>query len=634
MQFSDPCRIDAYAGTGNALSIAANRISYLLDFRGPSIAIDTACSSSLVAVHLACRSLRSGESTLATGRRREPDPVAPTITINFSKAGVMAPDGRCKAFDARRQRLRPQRGRRRRRAEAALERALADGDPIYAVIRGSAVNQDGRSNGLMAPNPLAQEAVLREAYRRAGVSPGAFNTSRRMAPALSWAIRSRPRRSARCSPLIVQPGVFAHWARSKPISAISRPRLVSPGLIKVALELKYRELLPSLHFREPNPHIPFEALPLRVQTAAAPWPSDSGPALAGVTSLGFGGTNAHVVLEEAPQPHFSADSRVYHESREAEDSRSGIRNSNSTHLLPLSARSPEALQALARAYLNFLAAPCSDASLGDICHTASARRSHHDYRLAVTGASCKQLIEGLAAFLRSETSSRALFRAQRFKPSEKTRLRVSRAGLSMVGHGTRAFTAGGGFSRGHRTMRPCDGAVLLLVFAYRTRGYRCFAVAAERDRRPPADPVCDSSGAGGAVALLGYRTAGRGRAQHGRGRGIVRRWRIEPGGCGPGHLPAQPSDQTHHRKRSYGGGRTFDRRGRARSDRLRRSACPSPPATAPAQPFCPANLQRSKQFWIDCGVRASSAPCSRSISLRTARRWIPCALIYCGHWTY
>src|SRR5712692_889292 len=170
IQLNDPSRIDAYAGTGNALSIAANRISYLFDFRGPSIAIDTACSSSLVAVHLACCSLRNGESTLALAGGVNLI-LSPAITINFTKAGAMAPDGRCKAFDAR--------ANGYVRSEGAglvvlkpLSRALADGDPIYAVIRGSAVNQDGRSNGLMAPNPLAQEAVLREAYRRAGVSPG------------------------------------------------------------------------------------------------------------------------------------------------------------------------------------------------------------------------------------------------------------------------------------------------------------------------------------------------------------------------------------------------------------------------------------------------------------------------------
>ena len=228
MQFNDPDRIDAYAGTGNALSIAANRISYLFDFRGPSIAIDTACSSSLVAVHLACRSLRNGESTLALAGGVNLI-LRPAITINFTKAGVMAPDGRCKAFDAR--------ANGYVRSEGAgvvvlkpLSKALADGDPIYAVIRGSAVNQDGRSNGLMAPNPLAQEAVLREAYRQAGVSPGhvqyveAHGTGTLLGDPIEaqGAGRGAGRRPSTRDGL-------APWARSRPTSATSRPPPASPA---------------------------------------------------------------------------------------------------------------------------------------------------------------------------------------------------------------------------------------------------------------------------------------------------------------------------------------------------------------------------------------------------------------------
>ncbi|MBV8317834.1 MAG: AMP-binding protein, partial [Planctomycetaceae bacterium] len=161
---------DAYIITGNAASVAANRLSYLFDFRGPSLAIDTACSSSLVAVHLACQSLRGGESSLALAGGVNLI-LSPEIAANFTKAGFLAPDGRCKTFDAG--------ANGYVRGEGAgvvvlkpLARALADGDPIVAVIRGEAVNQDGRTNGLTAPNPLAQEAVLREAYRRAGVAPG------------------------------------------------------------------------------------------------------------------------------------------------------------------------------------------------------------------------------------------------------------------------------------------------------------------------------------------------------------------------------------------------------------------------------------------------------------------------------
>src|SRR5579859_371206 len=385
LQWNDLDRIDAYSGTGNALSIAANRISYQFDFHGPSLAIDTACSSSLVAVHLACCSLRKGESTLALAGGVNLI-LSPAIAINFTKAGAMAPDGRCKAFDAR--------ANGYVRSEGAgvvvlkpLSRALADGDPIYAVIRGSAVNQDGRSNGLMAPNPQAQEAVLREAYRQAAVSPGkvqyveAHGTGTLLgdpieAKALGTVLNVERPPGRPCALGSVKTNL-GHLEAAAGIA----------GLIKVALALRHGEIPPSLHFEKPNPHIPFDELPLRVQTTLSPWPAESGPALAGVSSFGFGGTNAHVVLEGAPP----AKTGMAEAERKID-----------THLLPLSARSPEALQALARAWQNFLATPESAASLPDVCYTASVRLSHHDHRLAVTGNSPAQLIESLEAFLRGE----------------------------------------------------------------------------------------------------------------------------------------------------------------------------------------------------------------------------------------
>ncbi|MGO9606246.1 MAG: beta-ketoacyl synthase N-terminal-like domain-containing protein [Candidatus Binataceae bacterium] len=396
IQFNNPDRIDAYAGTGNALSIAANRISYVFDFRGPSIAIDTACSSSLVAVHQACCSLRSGESTLALAGGVNLI-LSPAITINFSKAGAMAPDGRCKTFDAR--------ANGYVRGEGAgivalkpLTQALADGDPIYAVIRGSAVNQDGRSNGLMAPNPLAQEAVLREAYRRAGVSPGdvqyveAHGTGTLLgdpieAKALAAVLAPGRPRERPC----LLGSVKTNLGHLEAAAGVA-------GLIKVALALKHREIPPSLNFKEPNPHIPFDQLQLRVQTALDPWPAEPGPALAGVSSFGFGGTNAHVVLQEAPR----SDSGIRNAGCVAQNPQSEICNANSSYLLPLSTRSPEALRSLARDYQDFLTRPESAAALHDICYSAGARRSHHEHRLAVTGNSAAQVAEGLEAFLRGE----------------------------------------------------------------------------------------------------------------------------------------------------------------------------------------------------------------------------------------
>ena len=443
-QFSDLSLIDAYAGTGNALSIAANRISYLFDFRGPSIAIDTACSSSLVAVHLACTSLRNGESTLAVAGGVNLI-LSPAITMNFTKAGVMAPDGRCKTFDAG--------ANGYVRSEGAglvvlkpLSRALADGDPIYAVIRGSAVNQDGRSNGLMAPNPLAQEAVLREAYRRAGVSPGdvqyveAHGTGTLLGDPIEARALGRVLADGRV------PGRLCAIGSVKTNIGHCEAAAGVAGLIKVALALKHSEIPASLHFQEPNPHIPFDELPIRVQTKPGPWSAESGPPLAGVSSFGFGGTNAHVVLQQAPQ------SRTGNRKASANDS---------CYLLPLSARSPEALQAVARINQQFLAT--SELSLHDICYSASARRSHSDYRLAVTGNSSQQLIEGLAAFLKGETLAGLSSGHKALAIRKKLVFVFSGTRLAMVRHGTDASIQGACLSRGHRAVRAGAQATHRLV---------------------------------------------------------------------------------------------------------------------------------------------------------------------------
>ncbi|MBI3361099.1 MAG: AMP-binding protein, partial [Chloroflexi bacterium] len=249
LQLNDLSVNDPYIVTGSALSIAANRLSYIFDFRGPSVAIDTACSSSLVATHLACRSLWSGDADLALAGGVNLI-LSPTITISFTKAGLMAPDGRCKAFDARADGY--------VRGEGAgvvvlkpLSRALADGDRIYAVIRGSAVNHDGRTNGLMAPSGPAQEDVLRRAYASAGVSPGrvgyvethgtgTFLGDSIEAKSLGAVIADDRASGFPCAIGSVKSN-FGHLEAAAGIA----------GLIKVALSLKHRAIPPSLHFQEP-----------------------------------------------------------------------------------------------------------------------------------------------------------------------------------------------------------------------------------------------------------------------------------------------------------------------------------------------------------------------------------------------
>ena len=378
-QLAHPDHIDAYTGTGSALSIAANRLSYFYDFRGPSMAIDTACSSSLVAIHLACRSLRDGECTLALAGGANVI-LSPALAINFSKAGVMAADGRCKTFDARADGY--------VRGEGAgilvlkpLSRALADADPIYAVIRGSATNQDGRTNGLMAPSRGSQEAVLVEAYRRADLSPGAVDYVEAHgsgtslgdaieAKALGTILAEGRAPDSRCLVGSVKTNI-GHLEAAAGVA----------GVIKVALALRHRMIPPSLNFAGPNPQIPFDTLPLHVAQTLTPWPEKAGRGVAGVSSFGFGGANAHVVLTEAPQVRVAQPADHTAEDR--------------VELLPLSARSPEALAALAGRYELALAA---GVPLGDLCYTASARRGHHDHRLAVVGDSAAELAESLAAY--------------------------------------------------------------------------------------------------------------------------------------------------------------------------------------------------------------------------------------------
>jgi acyl transferase domain-containing protein/acyl carrier protein len=387
LQFSDPSLITSHSGTGSALSIAANRISYFFDFRGPSMAIDTACSSSLAAVHLACQSLRSGECKMALAGGVNMI-LSPAHSIAFTKAGVLAPDGRCKAFDAR--------ANGYVRGEGGgvivlkpLSSALADRDRIYALIPGSAISQDGRTNGLMAPNCEAQESLLREAYRTAGISPdsvqyiethgtGTLLGDSMEAKALG-AVIGVNRTYGPCAIGSVKTNI-GHLEAAAGIA----------GLIKVILTLKHRTISPSLHYQSPNPHIPFDELNLRVQNELTSWPSGSGPAIAGVSSFGFGGTIVHVVVSEADN--------IKQDEKDSEQIHSTDSNS---YLLPLSANSNESLQSLAVTFQKLLASDSSVATK-DICYAAGLRRSQYDYRLAVIGHSRKELCTGIEAFLRGE----------------------------------------------------------------------------------------------------------------------------------------------------------------------------------------------------------------------------------------
>jgi acyl transferase domain-containing protein/acyl carrier protein len=293
----DTSAIQQPTATGQDTSIVAARISYVLGLQGPSLTVNTACSSSLVALHLACQSLRSNETELALAGGVSLM-LSPHSTIAMSKFGGLSADGRCKAFDARADGY--------GRGEGAgivvlkrLSRALADGDRIYCVVAEGAVNNDGFSNGLTAPNPAAQEAVLREAYARAGVDttdvayvethgPGTLLGDPIEAGSLG-AVLGRGRSAATALRIGSVKTNIGHTEAAAGIA----------GLIKVALALSHRTLPPNLHFETPNPHIAFEALNLRVQRELETWPlGQVKRRIAGVSSFGFGGTNCHLVLEE------------------------------------------------------------------------------------------------------------------------------------------------------------------------------------------------------------------------------------------------------------------------------------------------------------------------------------------------
>lgn len=386
LQTGDPLHVDAYTGIGSASSIIANRLSYFLDLRGPSLAVDTACSSSLVAVHLACRSLLSGECDLALAGGVNAI-LQPEATLSFSQAHMMAADGRCKAFDARADGY--------VRGEGCgmvvlkrLSSAQRDGDRILAVILGSAVNQDGHSNGLTAPNPEAQVAVIEQALAAAGVAPAqisyveAHGTGTELGdPIEVQALGAALAEGRPANTPVVIGSVKTNIGHLESAAGIA-------SLIKVILMLQHGELAPSLHFITPNPYIPFDQLPVRVQTTLAPWPpADGGPRLAGISSFGFGGTNAHLIVADPP---------VTSPALAPEDAAGQAR------LLPLSARSPEALHDLAVAWRDLLAA--GGAPLRDLAYTAAVRRSHHSHRLAVSGDSAAELHDKLSAFLSGDSA--------------------------------------------------------------------------------------------------------------------------------------------------------------------------------------------------------------------------------------
>jgi acyl transferase domain-containing protein/acyl-CoA synthetase (AMP-forming)/AMP-acid ligase II/acyl carrier protein len=369
--------ITAFTGTGLAFSIAANRLSYLLDLRGPSMAIDTACSSSLVAVHQAWHSLQRGECKLALAGGVNLLQ-SPHMHLAIERAGMLSRDGRCKTFDADADGYVRGEGC----GVVVLKRhdaALRDGDAILGLLLATAVNQDGRSNGLTAPNPLAQQALIRQALADAGLVANdigyveAHGTGTRLGDpieigALMAALGPGRTPEQPCWIGSVKTNI-GHLEAAAGIA----------GLIKALLVLRSGEIVPNLNLRSLNPMLRVEGTPFRIATAGESWTSPRGvPRHAAVSSFGFGGTNAHAILEEAsPMPAASAAAEL-------------------PHMLPLSAKTPAALSALAGRYSAWLARN-PDVPTSDVCFTAAAGREVFPERLTVTGADTARLRASLDA---------------------------------------------------------------------------------------------------------------------------------------------------------------------------------------------------------------------------------------------
>lgn len=370
--------VDTYFGTGNGVAFLSGRLSYHLGLQGPSLVIDTACSSSLVAVHLACQSLRSGESDLALACGVNLI-LSPLSTLIMCKLRALAPDGRCKTFDAAADGY--------VRGEGCgvvvlkrLSDAMAKGDRILALVRGSAVNQDGASAGLTVPNGLAQQAVIRRALAGAGVTGRqvgyveAHGTGTRLGDPLEarsmWAVLREGRGPD--EPLTVG-SLKTNVGHMEGAAGVG-------ALIKTVLALQHSQIPPHLHFTTLNPLIAEEKIPLCIPTRLTPFPAIDGRRIAGVSSFGLSGTNAHVILEEAPvsAPTAAGPDRP-------------------AHLLCLSARSEAALNELVQRYGDHLAAH-PDESFADVCFTVNTGRTPFEHRLAIVAANadeCGRKLKGL-----------------------------------------------------------------------------------------------------------------------------------------------------------------------------------------------------------------------------------------------
>ncbi len=365
-RMDDLCSLDPYSMTGNTASIASNRISYLFDLHGPSVSVDTACSSSLVALHQACNSIWSGDAPMAIAGGVNML-LHPFGFVGFSKASMLSPNGRCKAFDDS--------GDGYVRSEGSgvlflkpLDEAIAAGDPIQAVILESGINCDGQTNGISLPSADGQSALLQDVYSNAGINPDkicyieAHGTGTAVGDPIETSAISKVLAKPRKKPLRIG-SAKTNLGHLETASGMA-------GIFKIIMSLKNRAIPESLHFKTPNKNIDFKASNLEVVDKFTPLPKSNHPLLMGVNSFGFGGANAHILLEE------------YKPGKTAE-----LHSIQKPAVPPLflSAESDNALQAMAQQYGNLLEATHSEADYYDIAYSTANYRQQLKIGLAVNG---------------------------------------------------------------------------------------------------------------------------------------------------------------------------------------------------------------------------------------------------------
>lgn len=379
--------IDIYTGTGNVASVAGGRLSYVLGLMGSNISLDTACSSSLVTFDLAVQNLRSGKSDLALAGGVNVL-LSPEMYISLAAGGTLADDARCKTFDSR--------ANGYVRSEGCgmvvlkrLSDAQRDGDPILAVIRGTAVNHDGPASGLTVPNGVAQKKLIQQALKDGQVEPAAVDY-----------VECHGTGTPQGDPIevnAIKGALGTGRDATHPITLGSAKTFIGhletaagvAGLIKVVLSLQNEKIPANLHFKELNPAINFDDVPGRIASEPIEWKRSERPRIGAVSSFGLSGTNAHVILEEAP---------VQERLPVPEESEDRL------YLLPVTARSASALRELAGRFRDSLndAATLAGAALYDICHSAVYRRQQLQHRMTTVFRTRAELIDNLDAFARGE----------------------------------------------------------------------------------------------------------------------------------------------------------------------------------------------------------------------------------------